>query len=323
MKRAAGVRTVPRMKRPLVLALAVLAVTATLPAAPAAAGFPGKNARIAFQRWVSPSTAPDVYTVQPSGAGTTNLTSSGATEDTRPAWSADGARLALRRMGPGVSGLWVMNADGTGLAAVPGTDLDRAPTWSPDNDRLVYECYAVPGAAPDVCVREVDGGGFVQLTATAGVEETGPVWSPDGGRVVFSRENAAGTHLVSLDLDTMTEDDITAPLAGRFDYVPDWSPDGTNVAFARFVTGTGYGAGIYRMSAGGGKTALVTKPARMDDTHHTMPAWSPDGTKIAYVRLDDDEAFGHVFTVGANGSGNTQVTFGKGVTDEWPDWRAG
>jgi len=225
-------------------------------------------------------------------------------------------------MGPGISGLWVMQADGSGLTAVPGTDLDRSPAWAPDNDRLVYECYAGPGTPADICVREVGGGGFVQLTATAGVEETGPVWSPDGERIVFSRDGAGGTHLVSLELDSLTEDDITTPLAGRFDYAADWSPDGGKVAFARFVTGSGRGASIYWMSAGGGKTALVTQPGRGVDEHHTMPAWSPDGTRIAHAVIDDDEAYGHIFTIKPDGTGNTQLTFGA-VTDEWPDWRAG
>jgi hypothetical protein len=34
-------------------------------------------------------------------------------------------------------------------------------------------------------------------------------------------------------------------------------------------------------------------PPAVFDSHHTMPAWSPDGTQIAYVHLDDDEIWGN------------------------------
>jgi Tol biopolymer transport system component len=310
------------MKRPLALCLATLAVLATLPTAPASAGFPGRNGRIVFHRWAAPAVIADIFTVKRAGGGEQQLTASPAVEDTRPVWSADGTRLAMRRTGVGIAGLWVMNADGTGLVQVPGTDLDRSPAWSPDNTTLVYECRTVLSPVADICVRKVDGSGFVQLTATAGVEETAPVWSPDGARVVFSREIAGGgSHLVSLQVTTLAETAVTAPLAGRYDSWPDWSPSGGELAFTRFVVGTGAGGGVYRVKATGGKLRLVTKPAVGLDLHHTMPAWSPDGTKIAYVVLDDDEAFGHIFTINPDGTGDTQITFGA-VTDEFPDWRA-
>jgi TolB protein len=310
------------MKRLLALCLATLAVSATLPAVSADAAFPGRNGRIAFQRWDVGSAISDIYTVKPSGAGLTQLTVSPVVEDQRPAWSADGDLIALRRAGAGVDGLWVMNADGTGLAMVPGTALDRSPAWSPDGTALVYECYAGPAVPADICVREPGGGGFAQLTATA-EEETAPVWSPDGTRVVFSRETAlGGSQLVVLDLATLVETPATVAVAGRYDSWPDWSPDGTQLVFTRFVVGSGAGGAVFRLKLATGAVRRLTAPAAGLDVHHTTPVWSPDGASVAYAVVDDDGSFGHIFTIVANGTGNTQRTFGA-VTDMFPDWQPG
>jgi TolB protein len=312
--------TVPRMKRPLVLSLVTLAVLAAIPAVPAAAGFPGRNGRIAFQRFdAAGNTLGEIHTVTAAGNGELNLTATPAIEDRDPAWSADGKRIAFRRSGAGADQLWVMDADGAGLVVVPGSGSATSPSWSPGGKRLVYACYAPVTFDTDICLRNVDGSGFQLLTATVGIDERGPVWSPDGTRIVFSREiPAGGSYLVSLTLKNLSLDPLTPQVVGQYDDRPDWSPDGSALAFVRNPPGA-YGA-IHTMKASGGPATLVTAPMPGTDSHHTMPAWSPDGKKIAYVHLDDDEGWGHVYTIHPDGTGNTQVTFGS-KTDEVPDWR--
>jgi len=41
-------------------------------------------------------------------------------------------------------------------------------------------------------------------------------------------------------------------------------------------------------------------------------AWSPDGTRLAFV-ADDTNGYGEVWTIGADGSGLQQVTRNLGV----------
>lgn len=318
-----GSATVPRMKRPLALTLAALSVLAATPfiaAGPAAAAFPGRNGRIVFQRF--DGGLPDIHTITATGAGELNLTVSAGVEDRDPAWSADGKSIMFRRSGAGVDQLWVMDSGGGSLVVVPGSGTASGPAWSPDGKRLVYECWAPLTTDTDVCAINPDGSGFTLLTATAGIDERGPVWSPDGTRIVFSRElpGGSGSFLVSLELQTLSSTALTGQVAGTYDDRPDWSPDGGSLVFARFVSGTGIGASVYRMKAKGGAPVLVTAPGPGTDTHHTMPVWSPDGKKIAYCRLDDDEAWGNLYTIKADGTGDTQITFGV-ATDEVPDWR--
>jgi Tol biopolymer transport system component len=113
---------------------------------------------------------------------------------------------------------------------------------------------------------------------------------------------------------------LTTQVAGRYDSRPDISPDGGEIAFSRFVSGTGDGGAIDRMKASGGKAALVTAPAPGTDAHHTMPAWSPDGKRIAYVHLDDDEAWGpHLHDQSRRHRQHPGHV--SPATDEVPDWR--
>ena len=312
------------MKRPLVLSLVTLAVLTAIPAAPASAAFPGRNARIAFQRWVPANNLGEIHTMTATGGGDLNLTATPPIEDRDPAWSADGKLIAFRRANAGPDQLWVMNGAGAALAVVPGSGAASSPAWSPGGKRLVYECYVPFTTETDICLRNVDGSGFQLLTASAGISERDPVWSPDGTRIVYSRElpAGAGSFLVSIELKTLSSSAITPPVAGTYDGRPDWSPDSSEIVFTRFVSGSGSGGAVRIMKATGGGSSLVTAPMPGSDSHHTMPVWSPDGKKIAYVHLDDDEAWGHIYTIAPDGSGNTQITFGPG-TDEVPDWRAG
>jgi Tol biopolymer transport system component len=48
------------------------------------------------------------------------------------------------------------------------------------------------------------------------------------------------------------------------------------------------------------------------------PTWSPDGTKIAFVRSFSNDIDGEIWTVNVDGTGLRQVTHAPGAND--PDW---
>lgn len=167
----------------------------------------------------------------------------------------------------------------------------------------------------------MDGSGLTQLTATPGFEG-GPSWSPDGSEIAFSRTTAGGgrARLVAINPLTLVQRFITSAVAGQHDSSPDWSPDGSRLAFTRFVTGSGQGGAIHTLAADGSDVELVSAPAAGTDITHGTPAWSPNGRRIAFAAIDDDAAFGHIFTIRPNGKGLRQVTFGA-VTDLDPSWQ--
>ncbi|HEX2196041.1 MAG TPA: Calx-beta domain-containing protein, partial [Actinomycetota bacterium] len=146
-----------------------------------------------------------------------------------------------------VTNALVGNAEGRAL--ITNDDVPPTPTPTPTPT-------ATPSPTP---VPGVPGG---QIAYTSGVDGDYDVWIMDG-------DGAGKTNLTS---DPSSEGS------------PDLSPDGTAVAFQRMIGSPSGGQPpdfqIYRVpSAGGSATFLNGSPDAFDVT----PAWSPDGTGLAWV----------------------------------------
>ena len=92
-----------------------------------------------------------------------------------------------------------------------------------------------------------------------------------------------------------------------------WSPDCAYIAYREQ-------AAIWKARPDGSAKQRVIRAAVGGPTIRE-PAWSPDGTKIAYSRTDyrARPRVSHIFVVNADGRGNTQLTSGE-VFDESPSW---
>ena len=95
---------------------------------------------------------------------------------------------------------------------------------------------------------------------------------------------------------------------------PVWSPDATRIAYEREYPSPACNGDwdIAIMNADGTGTVLVSGAA--SGVPELDPAWSPDGSKIAFVKNDA------IYTIAADGSGTTtQLTTGASQ-DQKPDW---
>lgn len=291
----------------LVVVLLALAV-------PARGAFPGDNGSIAFRRItlghfrdITFPIAFDVVSVRADGSGLTNLTGGSPTGALRPAWSPDGRRIAFdaERIG-----LLIMNADGTGLAPVPGTRPgDWAPAWAPGGGRLAF-VHNNRVDASDVYTMRLDGMGRRRLTNDPATDMD-PAWSPDGSRIAFSSDRDGLPHVYVMTATgtgaMRLEHDLYA--SGS----PDWSPDGSRIAFAG---STGDGGEIYVMDADGSQVVAITDHPRSD----SEPVWSPDGSRIAFATARHGE-FISIDTMNPDGSGLEQVIGGPGFYDGEPSWQ--
>ena len=261
--------------------------------APAASGDPGANARIV---------PASVYVVNADGTGARTLTHRALAFDASPAWSPDGARIAFESTFEGKRAIWVMQADGLGLRRLTdGPSSDFAPAWSPDGGRIAF--MSDRDGNEEVYVIGADGSGMRRLTNNP--EPDGfPAWSPDGARMAFvsARDGQPGVWVMSPDGSNQRRLVPGPAVTAR----PAWSPDGRQIAFASDRDGGNLDifvapAPAAPTDAGPPPTKVITSPGLDGE-----PAWSPDGSKLAFA--SDRDGAPQVYVANRDGSGVVRLT---------------
>jgi len=151
-------------------------------------------------------------------------------DDSFPAWSPDGRRIAFVSDRDGNWELYVMNADGSNQTRLTSTPADESyPTWSADGQRIAFA--AALGERSDIYVIGLQGGEMQPLTETG--DNFFPNWSPDGSRIVFVSTRGgnlqapfdAEIFIMNADGSGQVQLTDTAPA----EYDPAWSPDGQSL----------------------------------------------------------------------------------------------
>jgi Tol biopolymer transport system component len=115
-------------------------------------------------------------------------------------------------------------------------------------------------------------------------------WSRDGSRLLLKELRDAGSAGVEQDLCVMHADGSQKPLTsdGRSGE-GSFSPDGTKVVFV------GADAGLYVVDAEGGTPLLIARSYMA--WWLGSPAWSPDGSRIAYTVYQEGGPEGFTFQI--------------------------
>jgi Tol biopolymer transport system component len=143
----------------------------------------------------------------------------------------------------------------------------------------------------------------------------------DHGRLIVALEENPGVRLYSVDVDGtggrfLTADDEPADGGILVEAHPDWSPEAGHIAFTRYmIRGQETAAPkIWAVNPDGTNLIQLTRGPHPD----FLPAWSPDGRKIAFTREFRGSA--EIFLMNADGSGVTQLTRETASHEEHPAW---
>lgn len=201
----------------------------------------------------------------------------------------------------------IMNADGTNVSSVTTRKIHTLkPAWSPDGRQLAYVSYT--GSQYQIFLVGIDGSNFRKLSISSGSDDD-PTWSPDSKYIAFRSTRNFGTGLYVAEVDGIKVTRLTNGLERE----PAWSPDGQYIAYRldrdiyimqadgsqpmRLISGGQTPAwsrdGLhlaYVCEAGSQRTQICIANAdgsniiQLTDEPNpaTDPAWSPDGTRIAY-----------------------------------------
>ncbi|MET7283069.1 serine hydrolase [Kribbella sp. NPDC005582] len=176
-----------------------------------------------------------------------------------PALSPDGSQIVyvLRttdlKADRDLRNLWRVPAAGGEPRQLTRADGDRTPVWSPDGTQLAF-LRAKDGPA-QLWVLPSDGGEPEQLT-TLPLGAGAPRWSPDGTRIAFSAP-----------VDIAPSSDNAPIVTERLDYQAD---------------GVGWLGTVRKHVHVLEVASKEIRQATEGDWHAGDPAWSPDGTKLAF-----------------------------------------
>jgi TolB protein len=239
----------------------------------------------------------EIFVVDADGSNLTQLThnpagtvcDSGGFCNRSPAWSPDGAQIVFSRISGVLQahlsqnmGLYVMNADGSGVQQITqttefGTGEDSDPQWSPNGHKIVFQRRNVRTATPrhGIALWTVNMNTGRERLVTPYYLRAGdtPDWSPDGRHILFHNNND-GSPDVSANLFTIRPDgsqlrQLTFLEGGEVNYLgSSYSPDGTMIVFGRRPA-TGGAADVFIRTVDGERHVTRTR------LYDSYPDWGP------------------------------------------------
>lgn len=279
----------------------------------------------AVRNWPISFAAPpsNICVANADGTGMIQLTDEEG-DDTNPAWSPDGSRIAFVSDRGRRTGIFIINSDGTGLRRITSdASWDQGPVWSPDGSELAFTSFR--NGQHDIFVIHHSGAGRRQITNDA-LKEESLAWSPDGSKIVYRayldvRTSGNPTHIYTVNTDGSNLHQLSDIQSREFK--PTWSPDGSQIAFISY---SDLGSGLYVMNADGSESKLLYPAIRNayygSRSSVESPTWSPDGTRIAFAAQPWNSGASterELYMIKADGSGLQRLTYRVGG-DSNPTW---
>jgi dipeptidyl aminopeptidase/acylaminoacyl peptidase len=218
---------------------------------------------------------------------------SGPGKDTRPSVSLDGRRLAFLEDQGTTTSIMVANIDGSGVRELASSDSStgitiaaEAPAWSPDSRHVATTIIDTRAADPEarIWIVDVDTARLAELSPPALFAAQYPAWSPGGDRIAFLGEPTGRPedflYVSALDGNGLVRLSKRASSAeSGFLQMPRWAPDGKHIA-VHYGIASQLNRDVLLFATDHPQEEVIAGT----DKDEAQPAFSPDGSRIAYWR---------------------------------------
>jgi TolB protein len=168
--------------------------------------------------------------------------------------------------------IWLMDWDGSNQRQVTTHKaLSILPSWSPDNERMVYTSFF--RGTSDMYVINRRGGGRIRVNSGLNLN-TSATFSPIGNDIAFVGSVRGNPDIYLIKDDGSNLRRLTT--TGSVESTPEWSPNGRQISFTSGRSGSPQ---IYVMDAEGTNVRRISYDGNWNDD----ATWSPDGDRIAYT----------------------------------------
>jgi Tol biopolymer transport system component len=170
--------------------------------------------------------------------------------------------------------LFTIAPDGRGLRMLPGTDAGSSPRWSRDGRTIAFVRHRE--MKQSIWLYSANESTARRLTRPGpGAADESPAWSPRGDVLAFVRRSDQNPASALRTLGTASRKWAVVHSGRATLFQPDWSHDG------RRIVGRRNGKLWQVHSDGSGLRPLAPRSIR-----GSLPRWSPDGTRVAFIDVD-------------------------------------
>jgi len=192
--------------------------------------------------------------------------------------------------------------------------VETSPAFSRDGNQVAF---ALCGRPDNSGIYTTMVGGEKSLRLTSSSDDCCPKWSPDGRQVAFSRPSDQGVAIYVIPAFGGTEHRVYTGPASSFPQSLDWSPDGKVLAFSESQADKTH-TWIALLSLVDSTTRRLTSPS--DQELDYGPAFSPDGSTVAFVRGIVAGVVSDLYVVPLTGGEPKRLTFDRHPIADQPSW---